>query len=188
MSGAILRRVLSSPHRATFCDAHGGVALPPPENLRLHGQFRPVNGPAPPGNKHRLPLGLFPDAEAEGSAQPGGTMMNSVGSIRLAHVLLAALTLAVLSTPQTSQAQQNWQATVGAQTSDRAHQALAFLPNELWIHAGDTITWTAKADDIHTVTFLTATQTVPDFQTGCPGYSPSGSSFDGSACISAPPL
>jgi plastocyanin len=115
-------------------------------------------------------------------------MMNSVGSIRLAHVLLAALTVAVLSTPQTLQAQQNWQATVGAQSSDKARQALAFLPNELWIHAGDTITWTAKADDIHTVTFLTATQIVPSFQAGCPGYSPSGSTFDGSACVSTPPL
>ena len=114
-------------------------------------------------------------------------MMN-VGSIRLAHVLLAALTVAVLSTSQTTQAQQNWQATVGAQSSDKARQAQAFLPNELWIHAGDTITWTAKADNIHTVTFLMATQTIPSFQAGCPGYTPSGSTFDGSACVSTPPL
>lgn len=114
--------------------------------------------------------------------------MNSVGSIRYALALLATLTMAVLGTPQTTQAQQNWQATIGAQTGDKARQALAFLPNELWIHAGDTITWTAKADDIHTVTFLTATQTVPPFPVGCPGYTPSGSSFDGSACVSTPPL
>jgi plastocyanin len=115
-------------------------------------------------------------------------MTKRFGSIRFAHALLAALSIALLGAPLTVLAQENWQATVGAQSADKAHQALAFLPNELWIHAGDTITWTAAADDIHTVTFLTATQIVPSFQAGCPGYSPSGSSFDGSACISAPPL
>lgn len=111
--------------------------------------------------------------------------------MRFAYLLPAALALAVLTNPQTTQAQQNWRATVGAQNGDMAHQALAFLPNELWIHAGDTITWTSHSDDIHTVTFLTATQVVPSFQAGCSQaepYTPSGSSFDGSTCISAPPL
>jgi plastocyanin len=115
-------------------------------------------------------------------------MTKRFGSIRFAHALLAALSIALLSAPLTVLAQENWQATVGAQSADKAQQALAFLPNELWIHAGDTITWTAAADDIHTVTFLTAVQIVPSFQAGCPGYSPSGSSFDGSTCISTPPL
>ncbi len=32
---------------------------------------------------------------------------------------------------------QSWQATAGAQSRDMAVQALAFLPNEIWIHAGD---------------------------------------------------
>ncbi len=114
--------------------------------------------------------------------------MKITGSIRITHVLLAMLALAVLTLTQAAQAQQNWQAVVGAQNADKSKQALAFLPNELWIHAGDTITWTAQADDIHTVTFLTAAQIVPSFQAGCPGYSPSGSSFDGSTCVSTPPL
>jgi hypothetical protein len=34
-------------------------------------------------------------------------------------------------------------------------QALAFLPNEIWIHAGDSITWTFPVSEPHTVTFLT---------------------------------
>jgi plastocyanin len=114
--------------------------------------------------------------------------MKIFSSVRFAHALFAALATALLSNAQTMLAQQNWQATVGAQNGDKAHQALAFLPNEFWIHAGDTITWTATSDDIHTVTFLTATQVVPSFQAGCPGYTPSGSSFDGSTCVSAPPL
>ena len=114
-------------------------------------------------------------------------MKKYVRSIRLAFACLAVLATA-LALPQTSLAQQNWTAIVGAQSADKAKQALAFLPNELWIHAGDTITWTADADAIHTVTLLTADQVVPSFQAGCPGYSPSGVSYDGSTCVSTPPL
>ena len=32
---------------------------------------------------------------------------------------------------------QDWQVQVGAQSKDKGRQALAFLPNEMWIHAGD---------------------------------------------------
>ena len=41
---------------------------------------------------------------------------------------------------------------MGAQTNDKGRQALAFLPNEICIHAGDSITWQFDADEIHTVT------------------------------------
>ena len=51
-----------------------------------------------------------------------------------------------------------WQLQVGAQTGDKANQALAFLPNEIWIHAGDNITWSFVTDEVHTVTFLTPGQ------------------------------
>jgi plastocyanin len=80
-----------------------------------------------------------------------------------------------------------WQASVGAQSKDKGHQALAFLPNEIWIHAGDSISWAFNADDIHTVTFLTDGQVRPPFPVGCPGFSASGSTFDGSTCVTAPP-
>ena len=81
-----------------------------------------------------------------------------------------------------------WKATVGAQSQDKGRQALAFLPNEIWIHAGDNITWTWEADDIHTITFLTSGQIRPAFSVGCPGFSASGSSFDGSTCVTTPPM
>ena len=80
-----------------------------------------------------------------------------------------------------------WHATVGAQSQDKGRQALAFLPNEIWIHVGDSISWTFNADDIHTVTFLTDGQVRPPFPVGCPGFSASGATFDGSTCVSAPP-
>jgi len=93
--------------------------------------------------------------------------------------------LTALSLPQFVQAAM-WQATVGAQNNDEGMQALAFLPNEMWIHAGDSIAWTFPTDEIHTVTFLKDGQVRPRFQDGCPGYG--GNSFDGTVCLSTPPL
>ena len=82
-----------------------------------------------------------------------------------------------------------WQLQVGAQNGDMAHQALAFLPNEIWIHANDTITWTFPATEVHTVTFLTLGQVRPSRLAGCPGLpggaSPDFSVFDGSACVNS---
>ena len=63
-----------------------------------------------------------------------------------------------------------WFATVGAQSNDKGHQALAFLPNEIWIHAGDSITWTFDVDEVHTVTFI------PDEET--PAVFPDDNWFD----------
>jgi plastocyanin len=97
--------------------------------------------------------------------------------------------LAVLSLAYAVQAQQNWNGTVGGQSKDMAKQAVAFLPDEFWIHAGDNITWTFASGDIHSVTFLTVGQVYPfDFTQGCPPITPSGSPFDGSSCVSSAPL
>lgn len=82
-----------------------------------------------------------------------------------------------------------WQLQVGAEKNDMSYQVLAFLPNEIWIHAGDTITWTFQASESHTVTFLTATQLRPSRLAGCPGVpngaTPDFSVFDGSACVNS---
>jgi len=80
---------------------------------------------------------------------------------------------------------ETWHAFVGAQTHDKGRQALAFLPNEIWIHAGDSITWTFAADEIHTLTFLQPTQIRPPFPVGCPGTTPNDSSFDGTVCVNS---
>jgi plastocyanin len=70
---------------------------------------------------------------------------------------------------------QTWHAVVGAQSSDKGHQALAFLPNEIWIHVNDSIEWRFDVDEVHTVTFIPDNETRPLFQTIVP--SPNGSSF-----------
>jgi len=59
----------------------------------------------------------------------------------LSTIIRRMLPLAGLIVPQAVQGA-TWQAIAGAQSADMGRQALAFLPNELWIHAGDSITWT----------------------------------------------
>src|SRR6266516_2926682 len=112
--------------------------------------------------------------------------INKTGRTRLAAIFRWHLLLALLILPQMVQAQ--WTATVGAQTDDKGIQALAFLPNEIWIHAGDRITWTFQADEMHTVTFLMAGQVRPDFNVGCPGFSSDPAIFDGSTCVTTPAM
>ena len=92
--------------------------------------------------------------------------------------------IAVLAVPQALQATQ-WHATAGAQSKDKGHQALAFLPNEIWIHAGDNIIWTFPVPEPHSVTFLTPAQVRPSFTVGCPGTTVDGSPFDNSACVNS---
>jgi plastocyanin len=105
-------------------------------------------------------------------------------SIRLSTVVQCMLVLAVLVASQAVQAA-TWQAAAGAQSKDMGRQALAFLTNELWIHAGDSITWTFPTPEIHTVTFLTPGQIRPAFQVGCPGATPDESSFTGAECVNS---
>jgi len=95
-----------------------------------------------------------------------------------------------------------WQAWVGTQSPDLGSQALAFLPNELWIHSNDSIRWTIASTEIHTVTFLIPPPPPPPpgqlgqvrnplfgpvfgVQVGCPGATPDGASFDGSQCVNS---
>jgi plastocyanin len=115
--------------------------------------------------------------------------MKALNSTYRKFVFGSLLILGVLSLSHAAQSQQNWNATVGGQSEDMSKQAVAFLPDELWIHAGDSITWTFNSGDIHTVTFLTVGQVYPfDQSQGCPPITPSGSPFDGSSCVSSADL
>src|SRR5215469_17630013 len=111
--------------------------------------------------------------------------MKNFNAIR--SVISLGLALAVLSFPYAALAQQNWSAKVGSETPDMGRQALAFLPNEIWIHAGDSVTRTFNSDEIHTVALLVVGQIFPPFAVGCPGFSVGSASFDGSTCVTTPP-
>jgi plastocyanin len=101
-----------------------------------------------------------------------------------------AVILSGASTTRTLQAKE-WEAAVGAQSRDLGSQALAFLPNELWVHTNDSIRWTLSSTEIHTVTFLIPGQLRPPnfgvfgVPVGCPGSTPDGASFDGSTCVNS---
>ncbi|MEP6872210.1 MAG: plastocyanin/azurin family copper-binding protein [Anaerolineaceae bacterium] len=98
------------------------------------------------------------------------------------------LLVLVLLVPQVGRAQAHWRAEVGAQSDDKAVQAMAFFPTEIWIHAGDSITWRSNVSEIHTVTFLKENQVRPPFQVGCPGFASDHATFDGSTCVTTPPV
>jgi plastocyanin len=120
--------------------------------------------------------------------------MKPSNSIRLSVIFGCMFLVTVLIAPELVRAA-IWQATVGAQSKDLARQGLAFLPNELWVQVGDSITWTFATDEVHTVTFLkqdvSPQQTRPANTAGCPGGSPpdgrtdDNRSFDGSACVNS---
>ena len=112
-------------------------------------------------------------------------------SLRSSTVFCGMVMLVVLiATQAVPAAAQDSQAIAGVQSTDKGKQGLAFLPNELWVHVGDSVTWTFATDEIHTVTFLKPGQIRPPFQAGCPGtpppgITPDGSSFDGTACVNS---
>ena len=87
---------------------------------------------------------------------------------------------------------QSWQATAGAESRERGSQALAFLPNEMWIHERDSITWTFPTHERHTLTFLANGQVRPPgfgptfgVLVGCPGVTADWSPFSGSSCVTS---
>jgi plastocyanin len=121
------------------------------------------------------------------------------------------LLLALLAVPLSVFGQSTtWLVKVGSQVPDclvgapsdsklaegcQAHQAIAFLPNEIWVHQNDSITWTQATEENHTVTFVyepqptalgvgpyPAAQQRPSNAVGCSAYggvtSASNSAYD----------
>jgi plastocyanin len=141
-----------------------------------------------PQNSGEKALGRHRAPTRDGPNHSGGVSMNVVNSVHKRLVFPISLLLAMLSVPHDVRAQQNWRATVGAQNKDMSRQVAAFLPNEMWIHEGDQITWTFATGDPHTVTFLTVGQVFPaDQNEGCPGFSTSPATFDGTTCVTSQP-
>ena len=118
--------------------------------------------------------------------------------------ILGMLALAAVMTPQLAKAQ--YAASAGAETKDHAVQANGFFPNELWIWAGDSITWTfAPKNEVHTVTFLASGQARPQasppvgpppgtpavgLPTTCASFPPynASTSYTGTNCVSSAPV
>lgn len=109
--------------------------------------------------------------------------------IRRVLVVLASGWMFIALASHPLEAQQSWSTWAGAESKDEAKQANAFLPNEIWVLEGDSITWTfVPVNEIHTVTFLPPEQLRPSAFAGCPGTTASGDSFDGSKCVNSGPI
>jgi plastocyanin len=93
--------------------------------------------------------------------------------------------VAVLMTSGAAARADYWKATAGAQSGNKERQVLAFFPNELWIHAGDAVTWQFDSDEKHTVTFLKTGATRPSFQAGVRAAPWIVLFFAGSACVNS---
>ena len=80
-------------------------------------------------------------------------MRRRLTSIRFSTVVCcAAIVAGLIAPPVVPIVAAQGQATAGAQSRDEGLQALAFLPNELWVHVNDSVTWTFPTAEMHTVT------------------------------------
>lgn len=61
---------------------------------------------------------------------------------------------------------------VGSENTRQAVSLMAFYPNKVKIHVGDTVVWKANSHEIHTVSFLASTP-MPDFLVNAPAGSAS---------------
>src|SRR4051794_34872286 len=102
-----------------------------------------------------------------GAARKGATRGMGVRSVthlsRRAGIGLAAgLFVAATAAPAALAADPvGWQATAGTSTRDEAVQVNAFLPKNLTVDVGDSITWTLRSGEFHTVTFPSGTEPPP---------------------------
>jgi plastocyanin len=71
---------------------------------------------------------------------------------------------------------------VGAETGDEGIQALAFLPNDITVNVGDSVTWSFPTHEPHTLTLLTPGQARPPLSTPA---TPDHSTFDGTKLVNS---
>ena len=90
----------------------------------------------------------------------GRILLHGIFSSSRFGLILAAL---VMFAPSAG-AQQTWHVQVGAESHSQVKQVGAFLPNEIWIYAGDSIKFTfSRKSEAHTVTLLEAGRARPLF-------------------------
>lgn len=99
----------------------------------------------------------------------------------LALLVCVAFAPAAFASPAQASQPRTWHFDVSFETSHHRMDGMVFLPTEVWINQGDTIVWTIKAGEIHTVTFLAAGQPFPNFDPSNPQllFHQGGSVYDG---------
>ena len=118
--------------------------------------------------------------EKEGRRLP--RLMRAIVAASIALLMPVALSGAAVA--DGGKSSRTWTVQVGSESSDQAIQGMSFLPGNIYINAGDKITWKANAAEIHTVTFLAEGQSIEStqpFNPGNPQYieHQGGKSYDG---------
>jgi plastocyanin len=93
--------------------------------------------------------------------------LGAIASILILSTLLVSFLSISLVSAHGTPKPRTWHAEVAFESKDHAIQGMAFLPGVLWINVGDTVVWTTRGSDIHTVTFIPPGTTLPPF-TGAP--------------------
>jgi len=86
----------------------------------------------------------------------GNKLLSRPGRALLALLVVALtpVTLGAATTSANAASTHNWRVLVGSQTKSMSVQGERFLPGDITIDAGDSVTWRANAAEIHTVTFF----------------------------------
>jgi plastocyanin len=101
--------------------------------------------------------------------------------------LFAATSLA-MPVAASANSPQTYTVLVGAENLSRASGVMAYFPDTLHIHVGDTVLWKQNTHEIHTVTFLDGTP-LPLLLVPTPdGFTPAGLMLNPQAAFSSVPL
>ena len=111
--------------------------------------------------------------------------------IRLSTVALLAVFLLLLGFSATagaapSAAPRTYTVLVGAESAHRGIDVMAYFPDTVKIHVGDTVHWRQNSNEIHTVTFLGTEPQPPLLLPATPPPSPLA--FNPMAVIPSPPI
>lgn len=69
-------------------------------------------------------------------------------------LIALGLTMATAVSASATEQGRNWTVLAGSQSADGSISGARFLPGEIWIDQGDTVTWVANSVEPHTVTFF----------------------------------
>lgn len=122
--------------------------------------------------------------------------MKKLLSLVLALAFMAGFAL----TPALAAAPQTYTVLVGAEDANRGIDIMAYFPNTLYVHVGDTVQWVQNSFEIHTVSFMAGATTLPDILMPAPANPisplmfnpvvvfptvPAGGLYDGSSFVNS---
>ncbi|MDQ0754408.1 plastocyanin/azurin family copper-binding protein [Arthrobacter sp. B3I4] len=89
--------------------------------------------------------------------------------IAFAVALVLPVAVGGAATADGGNSSRTWTVQVGSESQDQAIQGMSFLPENIYVNAGDKVIWRANSAEIHTVTFLAAGQSLESTQPFDPG-------------------